>query len=784
MRSNFGAVWQRSLLGFCLLFVPGVASLTLGQLQGGVDRGRLGRIDAAVEQAIDDGLLPGAVVLVWHQGQTVYHRAFGHRALVPRPEPMAPDTVFDLASLTKVVSTTTAVMMLVEEGRISLRDPVSRHLPGFERYGKDGITIGHLLTHVSGLRPDLPLEEEFEGYDTAIARAFDERPVSSPGERFTYSDINFLLLGDIVARVSGMSLDEFSDRRIFAPLAMTDTRFGPLARAADRTAPTEECRPLGWPCGQGDGAILRGTVHDPTARRMGGVAGHAGLFGTASDLARFAAMLLSEGSFDGVRLLSPLAVRRMTSPATPASMGDVRGLGWDIDSRFSLNRGDLFGRGSYGHTGFTGTSLWVDPVSQTTVVFLSNRVHPDGSGNVTALRGRVATIAAAAIRGIELAPDAPRAVGLGIDRLADEQFAQLAGLRVALVTNQTGRASDGTSTIDLLHDAPRVDLRRLFSPEHGIRGDVDDFIEDSIDLRTGLTVHSLYGDTRRPAPEMLEGLDAIVVDLQDIGTRFYTYATTVAYVMEASAGRDVRVVVLDRPNPITGLAAEGPLLDPEFFGFTGIVSMPIRHGLTIGELARLFAAERGITVNLDVVPMTGWRRGLWYDETGLSWVNPSPNLRTVAQAALYPGIGAIEQSNVSVGRGTDTPFELVGAPWIEGAELARALNARQLPGVRFYPVEFIPASSRYAGERCGGVHLIVTNRRLLRPVRVGLEVAAAIYRLHPEHFDVDAVSRLLGSRDTVARLKAGEDPADIAEGWLDDVRAWQDQVSQHLLYRH
>ena len=380
MCSNPGAAWQRSLLGICLLFVPGLASLGSSQVQSGIDLSRLGRIDAVVEQAIDDGLLPGAVVLVRHQGQTVYHRAFGHRALVPRPEPMTPETIFDLASLTKVLSTTTAVMMLVEDGRLRLRDPVSRHLPGFERYGKDGITVAHLLTHVSGLRPDFPLEEEFEGYDAAMARALDERPTSPPGERFTYGDINFLLLGDIVARVSGMSLDEFSDRRIFAPLAMTDTRFGPLARAVDRTAPTEECRPLGWPCGQGDGAILRGTVHDPTARRMGGVAGHAGLFGTASDLARFAAMLLSEGSLDGVRLLSPLAVRRMTSPATPVSMGDVRGLGWDIDSRFSSNRGDLFGRGSYGHTGFTGTSMWVDPVSQTAVVFLSNRVHPDGSG--------------------------------------------------------------------------------------------------------------------------------------------------------------------------------------------------------------------------------------------------------------------------------------------------------------------------------------------------------------------------------------------------------------------
>ncbi len=783
MRSNPGAASHLSLLCVCALLGPGLAPLALGQVRSGVDPGRLERIDTVVEQAIDDGLLPGAVVLVWHQGQTVYHRAFGHRALVPRLEPMSPDTIFDLASLTKVVVTTTAVMMLVEEGQVRLRDPVSRHLPGFERHGKDGVTVEHLLTHMSGLRPDLPLDEEFDGYDAAIARALDERPVSAPGESFTYSDINFFLLGDIVARVSGLSLDEFAERQIFRPLAMRDTRFGPLSQAIERTAPTESCRPLGWPCGGGDGSMLRGTVHDPTARRMGGVAGHAGLFGTARDLARLAAMLLSEGTLDGVRLLSPLTVRRMTSPATPAAMGDVRGLGWDIDSRFSSNRGDLFGRGSYGHTGFTGTSMWVDPASDTAVIFLSSRVHPDGAGNVTALRGTVATLAAAAIHEIELASDAPGPVRLGVDRLVEEEFERLAGTRVALVTNQTGRATDGTSTIDLLHTTPRVDLRRLLSPEHGIRGDVDDIIEDSIDPGTGLTVHSLYGDTRRPSPEMLEGLDAIVVDLQDVGSRFYTYATTMAYVMEAAAIHDIRVVVLDRPNPITGLAVEGPLLEPELFGFTGTLSMPIRHGLTMGELARLIAFERGTTANLEVVPMSGWRRGMWYDETGLRWIAPSPNLRTVNQATLYPGIGAIEQSNLSVGRGTDAPFERVGAPWIDGVKLAEALNARQLAGVRFYPVEFVPASSRYAGERCGGVSLIVTRRRSLRPVRVGIEVAAAIHRLYPARFDIDAMTRLLGSRKAVARLKAGDDAADIASGWSDGDRAWQERVAPHLLYR-
>ena len=591
-----------------------------------------------------------------------------------------------------------------------------------------------------------------------------------------------MLLGEIVARVSHQSLDEFVAGRIFEPLGMRDTGFGPLTRVMGRTAPTEACRPLAWPCREPGVPFLRGVVHDPTARRMGGVAGHAGLFGTAIDLARFAAMLLSGGQADGVRLLSPLTIRRMTSRATPLRMHDVRGLGWDIDSRFSSNRGDLFGAGSYGHTGFTGTSMWLDPASETAVIFLSNRVHPDGGRNITSLRGRVATVAAASVEGIEVAPDAPPAVRSGIDRLVDEQFASLAGLRLALLTNQTGRASDGTSTIDLLHRAPNVHLHRLFAPEHGIRGDVDGLVEDSLESVTGLTVHSLYGGARRPTSKTLDGIDAIAIDLQDAGARFYTYAATMTNVMEVAAERDLKVFVLDRPNPITGVGIEGPLLDEEFFGFTGVLSMPIRHGLTIGELAKVFAAERRIAVDLEVVSMDSWERRLWYDETGLPWVNPSPNLRTVAQATLYPGIGAIEGSNLSIGRGTDTPFERIGAPWVNGVGLAAVLNDSQLAGVRFYPVEFTPTSSRYAGELCSGGHLVITDRRLLRPVRLGLEIAAVLHRLYPDHFDIDAITRLLGSRDTVDRLKAGEAPSEIAEGWSAGERAWQDRVAPFLLY--
>ena len=365
-----------------------------------VDTARLARIGTVVQEAIQAGDLPGAVVLVSHRGRTIYREAFGLRSIRPEREAMTAETLFDLASLTKVVATAPSVMALVEDGALRLRDRVALHLPGFERRGKEAITIEHLLTHASGLRPDLPLEEEFAGTDEAMRRILDERLQSPPGETFIYSDLNFILLGAIVERVSGQTLDAFARERLFDPIGMRETMFHPPPDAAARIAPTEACTPLGWLCGDPDGVMLRGTVHDPTARRMGGVAGHAGLFSTADDLARFGAMLLARGRTpDGTRaVLSPLTVDRMTAPSTPRALSIQRGLGWDIDSPYSSARGDLFPSArSYGHTGFTGTSIWIDPETETVVVFLSNRVHPDGGGNVVALRGRVATLAAAAV---------------------------------------------------------------------------------------------------------------------------------------------------------------------------------------------------------------------------------------------------------------------------------------------------------------------------------------------------------------------------------------------------
>ena len=811
---------MRRALPAALVFViaaalsEGLAGQKAGETR--VERANLARIDDLVNEAIAAKATPNAVVVVGRGDQTLYEKAFGIRASAPE-EPMTLDTVFDFASLTKVVATTTAVMTLIEEGRLRLNDPVASHIPGFERYGKGGITIRHLLTHVSGLRPDVDLHP-WSGYDAAIELAKDEVPTSAPGQSFVYSDINFFLLGDIVKRVTGQTLDAYLKARVFGPLGMTETGFVPPKTLLPRIAPTERCGDGDpTPCKRPEVAALRGVVHDPTARRMGGIAGHAGLFSTARDLKIFARMLLGKGKIGNTRVLSEASVTAMTSPQTPRGMTSVRGFGWDIDTSYSGNRGDLFPVGTtYGHTGFTGTSLWIDPNSNSYVIFLSSRLYPDGLGDVTPLRSRVATVAAAAIYSLQdggstqrfntrvqnegsrtavLNPRPEPARGTtvvlsGIDVLVRDGFKQLRGKRVGLITNHTGRSRDGKATIDLLFAAPDVKLVALFSPEHGIRGVLDEDVPATKDDKTGLPIHSLFykGGTGRPQEGALAGIDTLVIDLQDIGARFYTYQLAMGYAMEEAAKNKVAVVVLDRPNPINGWQVEGawqrdPGPGESANTFIGYLRMPIRHGMTMGELARLYNEERKINAALTVIPMENWKRDYWYDETGLAWINPSPNMRNMNQATLYPGIGAIEYSGLSVGRGTPQPFEQIGAPWINGPQLAERLNLRQLPGIRFYPIMFTPTTSKYANEECQGVFMVITNRSALQPVRVGIEIMSALWSLYGDKYVPNNMWRLVGSEAIVERVKSGDDPAAIVARFSADEAQWRRLRAKYLLYR-
>jgi uncharacterized protein YbbC (DUF1343 family)/CubicO group peptidase (beta-lactamase class C family) len=805
-----------------LVLVLVVAQSALGQLpfakpeSVAVSGARLAQMDAAINSEIAQHHLPGAVVLVGRKGRVIYQRAYGARAVQPTRETMTVDTIFDLASLTKVVATATSIMILVERGKVRLSDPVSHYITELKDEGREKITIEQLLTHRSGYAPDFDLRERWSGYDEAIKHLIKEPLRNQPGTRFTYSDLGFITLGEVVKRVSGMPLDQFAKQNIFAPLGMRDTGFLPSAALRARIAPTEKRR--GQLSYLGDTATnigaegdvwLRGQVHDPTSFRMGGVAGHAGLFSTAKDLAIYCQMILNGGEYNGTRVLSVLSVAEMTRPRLVSNTGGTRGLGWDINTSFSSNRGELFPLGSFGHTGFTGTSIWIDPSSQMFVVFLSNRVHPDGKGDVGPLRSRVASIVAGAITDASVAQHAreqsanyyaeivkalqqfaPRNEGTttsvkvltGIDVLERDNFKPLAGLRLGLITNHTGRNREGRQTIDVLHKAPGVKLVALFSPEHGIRGLADENVSDSKDEATGLPIYSLYGETRRPKPEQLKDLDALVYDIQDVGVRFYTYISTLGYVLEEAAKAKLPVFVLDRPNPIDGIDVEGPIADSDKLSFTSYHTIPTRHGLTIGELAQLFNRQRNIGADLRVIKMDGWRRSMWFDETNLTWINPSPNMRSLTEATLYPGVGLLETTNVSVGRGTDTPFEIVGAPWIQGDKLADYLNQRGIPGVRFVPLRFTPNASVFKGEQCSGVNIIVTDRVAFRPLLTGIEMALALRMLYPNDWKIDSYLRLLVNTDTLERIKRGESAAEIVASWNTSLQEFRRARAEVLLY--
>jgi len=760
---------------------------------------RLGAVDAIIQQAIHERQIPGAVLVVGHNGQVIYRRAYGDRALEPRRETMTLDTIFDLASLTKVIATTTAVMQLVEQGKVRLNDPVAKYLPEFSQNGKEDITVRQLLTHYSGLDPDLDLRTAWEGKETAYRMAFAERPEDAPGSKFSYSDVDFIVLGALVERVSGEGLDEYAARHIFARLKMMHTRFVPPVAWRAKIAPTQYDE---------NEHMLRGVVHDPTARRMGGVAGQAGLFSTGDDLAKFAQALLNGGG----GILSAQSVEKMTRPEQPPSAPVLRGFGWDIDSPFSSNRGDLLPVGGYGHTGFTGTSMWIDPTTETYIILLTNAVHPRGKGNAIALRSKVATAVAAAlmlttseqealrwqsITGYNEAQSAARRMGTrngtvknGIDVLETHGFdvLQVVGRkkRVGLLTNQTGVDAEGQRTIDVLVHAQGVSLEAIFSPEHGVTGTLDTTdINSSKDATTGVPVYSVYGATdaaRRPSLDVVKNLDAVVIDLQDAGVRFYTYETTLGYFLEAAHKAGIEVIVLDRPNPITGSFVQGPVSDAGRENFTNYWTVPVRHGMTMGELAKMFNAERNINARLTVVPMEGWQRGDWFDSTGLAWVNPSPNLRSVTEAALYPGVALIEGTNVSVGRGTDTPFELVGAPWINSRELAAYLNARGIAGVRFVPVTFTPTASNYAGQKCEGVNVVLTERNALDAPELGIELAAALQKLYPTDYEMELMAELLVNQAAYLGLLAGRDPRRIAQDWQEGLEKFEAVRKKYLTY--
>ena len=780
MRTRWSRVGLRVAVGWLLLpLLSWAQSADLAQQNWAP-------LDAAVQAQIAAGQMPGAV-MVYGDAQHIWLRkAWGLRARVPQAEPMTVDTVFDLASVTKVVATTTAVLQLVEHGRLKLDAPVAQYWPAFAAHGKGAITVRQLLTHASGLRADLDLRENWSGPEQTLQRVLAEKPVVTPGTRMIYSDINFIVLGELVQRVSKMPLPVYVRRRILQPLHMQDTGYLPPRGLWARVAPTELLA---------DGHVLRGQVHDPSARRMGGVAGHAGLFGTADDLARFAQAMLQPG-----RLLKPATLAELQMRASPPDELDPRGLGWALQAPLVANRDELAPQGMIAHTGYTGTGIWIDLVQRRFVILLSNRVHPNGRGDARPLRRQVLALlsgmqaplpVSAEVPALDAAvplqaPSAQPKVLTGIDVLRAQHYAPLLGRRVGLITHLAAIDGQGWRTLDRLRWAPGVTLVKVFSPEHGLYGDAEGAIASGVEPLSGLPLVSLYGDRRRPSVESLKDIDTLVFDVQDAGARFFTYISTLVEAMEAAAEQGVRVVVLDRPNPVRADKVGGPVLDAERGSFTGYPGLPIQHGMTVGELARWFQDDirqrRGLTVDLQVIAMQGYRREQWFDQTGLDWVPPSPNLRTPTTAILYPGVAWVEGANISVGRGTDHPFEWVGAPWIDAQALTTALNAAALPGVQFSPITFTPNAGPYRGQACQGVQVRVVDRNRFDAPLLGAVLTRQLYALWPKDFQLDKTLALIGSADTLQGLREGVAPQDWAARWQEGLSRFQQRRATYLLY--
>jgi len=743
---------------------------------------------------------PGGVLAVGYRGDLVHLHPFGrlsYEADAPRVEA---DTLYDLASLTKVVATTTMAMILVDRGRLDLDKAVVDFLPDFrgtspEGFRKERVTVRHLLTHSSGVDWWAPLYRDTVGKAEYLARIQAMDLVYEPGTATKYSDLGIILLGEILERVAGEPLAEFVRGRVFEPLGMHDTGFRPDPSLLSSIAPTEIDST--W-----RHRLLRGEVHDENAFALGGVAPHAGLFSTAPDLARFAQMLANGGVLGHRRIVSRETVELFTRRAE-LPPGSTRALGWDTRSVEGSSSGHFFSFLSFGHTGFTGTSLWIDPERQLFVLLLTNRVHP--SRENTLIREVRPAVADAVVRGL-----GEGRVATGLDRLAAGDsgigIEHLVGKRLGLVVHRASVTADGRPAIEVFRERGLTPVR-LFTPEHGLTGTAGagEKVESGRDPASGLPIVSLYGDHRKPTAEDLAGLDALVFDLQGAGVRFYTYVSTLLLCLEAAAGNGLELVVLDRPNPLGGERVEGPVSAPREVvpaSFVNLAPGPLVHGLTLGEMA-LYANRRlPRPARLTVIPMRGWRRSMVWADTGLPWVPPSPNLRSAEAALAYPGVGLLEATNLSEGRGTEAPFLRLGAPWLtvgsgagpgDGLDLAGLAAAA--PGFAFTQTRFTPLSSpaapapRYRGETCRGLAITVVEPSRAEPYRLGIELLAALgrqpgfaWRSLPGENAGAALTRLLGTPRIFAELEAGKTVDEILAADHDDHTRWRRERRAILLY--
>lgn len=721
-------------------------------------------IRAALRSAVAHAHAPGAVACVGRGEERLFMGAEGNRALAPSAEPATLDTIYDLASLTKVIATTTAVMLLRNRGALDLDQPVSAFIP---LANLEKITLRHLITHTSGLPAWRPWYTEVSGRLPYVERIAAEAGDARPGVRREYSDLGFILLARVVEQVSQDSFDAFCARHIFEPLQMKDTCFKPPETLRERCAPTEESLERGH--------LIRGEVHDDNAFAQGGVSGHAGLFSTAEDLERFCRALM-----DG-RLLPERTLDEMTR------IGQVpcypwQGLGWWLDPCTSWANGYLPSRTAMGHTGWTGTCIWMDRVNRLYAILLSNTCHPDKTRrNNKELRRRFYTPVSAAFY-----PDTTNA-HTGLDGLMRNGFEALQGKRLAVLANTASVDQLGRPLLEALAFDKSLQLRYIYSPEHGFTGSAE--AGEKVASQQGIVpIISLYGDRKRPSPDELKDIDLFLVDLPDIGVRYYTYMATMKDCMEACAARNVPMLILDRPNPAGGAILEGPLA-AKYGSAVCCAPIPIRHGMTLGELAlyfkRTFFSKTALQV--DICQADNWWRELQFDGCGLPWTPPSPNIPNIESALMYAGTGLFEGLNLNEGRGTNTPFLVCGAPWLRPIRVLKKINESDYPGVRIKPVMYIPKSvpgkasnPRYRDHLCQGITFRITDRRQARPFTVAIGIIGAISQCHPE-LEWDAFFDLLAGGPWLReQIVSGRPARDIVESLRKDLEAFD--ASRPRLY--
>ncbi len=710
---------------------------------------------------------------VGYRGALVHLHPFGHLSYDEDAPLVEEDTIYDLASLTKVVATTTMAMIMVDEGRLDLDEKVQDYLPLFQGPGKEDVTVRQLLTHRSGLNWWAPLYEDAEGSEEYLERIQAMELVYEPGTDYMYSDLGIILLGEILQRVSGQPLEVFVQERIFGPLGMTDTLFAPGEDLLPRIAPTEFDA---W-----RGRLIRGEVHDENAFALGGVAPHAGLFSTAGDLARFCQMLVNGGVLEHHRIVSRETVELFTRRA--GSDDSMRALGWDTKSPEKSSAGMFFSPRSFGHTGFTGTSIWIDPDRELFVVLLTNRVHPTRENPL--IREARPAVADAAV--LALVDDG--IVRVGLDRVAAGEHLGLQGKRLGLIVHAASVTFDGRHAIDAMREA-NLDVVRIFTPEHGLRSRAaaGEKVASGIDPESGLQVVSLYGNRRKPTAEDLEGLDALVFDLQGGGVRFYTYVSTMMLALEAAAEAGIEFVVLDRPNPLGGDRIEGPVSAPRDVvpeSFVNMAPGPMVHGLTLGEMARFVNQGLPQPARLTVVTMNGWERWMTWVDTGRPWIPPSPNIRSPDAAIAYPGVCLLEASTVSAGRGTDHPFLYFGAPWIDPEKVHVSV-----PGFELEPASFTPVTSpaapdaKFLDRECRGMRVLVTDPAAAQSYRLGVELLVALQGLDDFKWgrEGESLTRLVGTPRLLDDLRQGMTADQIVEADAAAHEAWRRERASSLLY--